>query len=226
MGAFWWAIYDQYCFCLTFSHCFGYLVPKIILENLVTKLRLRYWVFVVMGVYLIALLSGISLRILYPLEVDNVYSTFTDLVPFILAIPAAWLGFCFSKRLSFLSQLRVLWTHIVETVQTAIQYTHLAEPTREDYSAALRQISSSIDEVRGSFRNVGETNNAVGLYPFEELKDIYELISNLGYGDSFKECQTADCRKRIGKCWVKVRRPFLSEFERQEPSNPSSPYLR
>lgn len=191
-----------------------------------TKRQLKFWVFAVMSIYLLTVVAGIAIKYQFPSKDDPVYSTFKDLIPFLLAIPTAWLGFCFSRRLSFLAQLRTLWSHLVSAVQIAIQYTHLQQPTQEQYSEALREISMAIDEVRGSFKNVGEAEGKIGLYPFEDLKDIHKIISGLGFGDAFKSGEVAEARTQIGKCWGKVRQPFLSEFERHEPTKPSSRYIR
>ncbi len=48
--------------------------------------------------YLIALVIGIALKMHYPEKNAAVYSAFKDLPPLIIAIPAAWLGYCLQRR--------------------------------------------------------------------------------------------------------------------------------
>ena len=92
------------------------------------------------------------------------------------------------------------------------------------YWDTLTLLSKSIDEVRGVYKNLKETDNYIGLYPFEGLKDIYEVISKLGYGklDSLK---ATEARKHINYNWKELRQSFLSEFDRSEPSVHNSPYV-
>jgi hypothetical protein len=64
---------------------------------------------------------GIGLRYWHPSEHDIVYATFKDLIPFVIAIPAAWLAFCFQRRASYIQQLRAFWSDLVEVVQLSVQ---------------------------------------------------------------------------------------------------------
>ena len=83
----------------------------------------------------------------------------------------------------------------------------------------------AIDEIRSVFKNIGETKNDRGLYPFEPIKSIYSEFNNVSHGENYSEENAQAVKGRIIKNWKKVRQPFLSEFERTEPSTPSTPYL-
>jgi hypothetical protein len=52
------------------------------------------------------------------------YELFKEMIPFIIAIPAAYLGFCFQKMTAYQQALRNLWTNMINSVNEAIQYTH------------------------------------------------------------------------------------------------------
>ena len=190
-----------------------------------TKRRLVFWVFSTLTIYALCIVSGIALKFAFPEADAPVYSAFKDLIPFFIAIPAAWLGYCFSRRLAYLQQLRALWTQINSAVQGCIQYTHLAAPSQESYGSVLTQMSTVIDEVRGAFMNIGERPGVRGLYPFEEIKGIRRSISALGFADRFDAGAATECRGEILRQWNRVQEPFLSEFDRQEPTYPSSPYI-
>jgi len=168
---------------------------------------------------------GIVLKVIFPGANDPVYGAFRDLIPFFIAIPAAWLGYCFSRRLAYLQQLRSLWTQINSAVQQCIQYTHIEGPSQQTYGNILTQMSTVIDEIRGAFMNIGEKPGSRGLYPFEEIKGIRRSISELGFGEQYDVDAANKCRREILRQWKRVQEPFLSEFDRQEPTYPSSLYI-
>ena len=190
-----------------------------------TKRRLTFWVFTTLTLYSSSIVAGIAIRVMFPTANNPVYGTFKDLIPFFIAIPAAWLGHCFSRRLAFLQQLRSLWAQINTAIQASIQYTHAESPTQQSYGSVLTQMSTVIDELRGAFKNIGETQSNRGLYPFEEFKNIRDLISALGFGAQCTAKRARDCRRAILHKWKTVQEPFLGEFDREEPTYPSSPYL-
>ncbi len=191
-----------------------------------TKRRLAFWVFMTLAIYALCIASGIVLKTQFPSVNDPVYGVFKDLIPFFIAIPAAWLGYCFSRRLVYLQQLRALWTQINSAVQACIQYTHSDSPTRETYGSVLTEMSAVIDEIRGAFKNIGEKPGNRGLFPFEEIKGIRQTVSDLGFGDKYDMKAAQNCRERVVEQWKKVQEPFLSEFDRQEPTYPSSPFRK
>jgi hypothetical protein len=65
-------------------------------------------------------------------------------------------AFCWQRRVAFTKALFDIWQKIVVTVQDAIQYTHLKEPSQTDFAKVMHSLSCRIDDIRGAFRNVGE----------------------------------------------------------------------
>ena len=145
------------------------------------------------------------------------YSTFKDSIPLLIAIPAAWLGYCVQRRSAYLQQLRVLWSKLIEAVHYSIIYTHVAKPEQSDYLNVMVKLSSAIDDVRGVFCNLDESNMEVGLYPFEPLKDIYGLIERLGH-ENVSPTEREAARNQIFELWKDVRKELLKEFDREEPT--------
>ena len=190
-----------------------------------TRKHLKRTIYTVIGFYTIVLLCGVA--IYYSDTTGNKihYQVFKDLTPFTIAIPAAYLGFCFQRRSSFLQALRLLWTNLITSVNSAIQYTQLNEPTDKQFGDTLALLSKSIDEVRGVYKNLRETDSSIGHYPFEGLKDIHETIAKLGYGFIDKE-KAIEARQYIKHNWKDLRKSFLSEFDRSEPTTFSSPYVQ
>jgi len=207
-----------------------------------TRQVLLRWIYVTIAIYLLAIVTGVVLRYCCPDQektTNPIYGTYKDLIPFVIAIPALWLGFCFQRRASYVQQLRTLWSKLIDVVEDAIQYTHLPNPQQTEFGKTLAKLFSLIDEVRGVFKNIGEraslidlpggrgerTDDEIGLYPFEGLKDIRDRISSLGFGLSFDRSKAKLVRNDIIILWNHVRHRMLKEFDRSYPTYADSPYL-
>jgi hypothetical protein len=188
-----------------------------------TRKQLQKTIFTIIGLYVFALITGLVIFYIDNSDKKIHYQIFKDLIPLIIAIPAAYLGFCFQRRSSFLQTNRLLWTHLISSVNSAIHYTQLKDPTEIQFGETLLLLSKSIDEVRGVYKNLEETKNKIGLYPFECLKEIHDLVSELGFG-KLEEDNAMKTRKQITVRWKRLRRSFLSEFDRSEPTVFDSPY--
>lgn len=141
-----------------------------------------------------------------------------------IAIPVAFLGYCFQKRSNYTQALRPLWSNLIISVNAAIQYTHQISRTQQEYANVLMQLRISIDEVRGVYKNIKIKSDGTGYYPFESLKSIHKIILELGYGDSDQE-KSAEARSHIKHNWKNLRKTFLMEFERPVPTVFDSPYI-
>jgi hypothetical protein len=166
---------------------------------------------------------GLIFRIAGPPTQNPYYDTFKDLIPLIFAIPAAYLGYCFQRRGSYLQSLRSLWSQLVTSVNNAIQYTHLESPTQEQFHKVLTELSIVIDELRGVYKNIGESTKYIGLYPYEPIKDIHKVISGLGFG-MYDEDVRSIARQQVVDHWRSIRSNFLDEFDRAEPTKIVTPF--
>lgn len=145
-----------------------------------TRRQLKRTIIAVIVLYSFALVVGLYLYYSNEANKSHHYPIYKDLMPLIIAIPAAYLGFCFQRRASFLLALRLLRTNLTTAVNVTLQYTYKRETSSDDYTNTLISISKSIDEVRCVYRNLRESKNDDGHYPFESLKEIYNITKELG----------------------------------------------
>ena len=129
---------------------------------------------------LFAYLLAITALYLYSSSVPK--DLLRDTTVIIVAIAAAWLSYCISRRSSYLEYLRSVWHQLVVAVHDCIAYTRLNSPTPTDHAKVLRTMRIMIDELRGTFMNIKETERDIGLYMFEDIKCIYDEIDQLGAG--------------------------------------------
>jgi hypothetical protein len=108
----------------------------------------------VIAVYAVAIGLGIYLRVIYPGPASLAYETYKDLIPLIIAMPAAYLAFAFQRRTSYVQALRALWSTMVTAVQGARTYVRTDTPTRELYDQTLAGLSIAIEEARAVFKLV------------------------------------------------------------------------
>lgn len=185
-----------------------------------TKSKLIQSFYIVGVLYFFALLCGIVFRVLDPSKDALLYNTYKDLIPFVIVMPATWLGYCLQQRISYMQQLRIIWSNLVVTIQSAHQYTFLEDPTKEQYAEILKQLSISIDEIRGVFENICVTDDDVGLYPFEPLKDVWREIAKMAPGSSLSKEDRKFIRETVFMKWKEMRIEFLKEFDRHVPASP------
>ncbi|HMS65614.1 MAG TPA: hypothetical protein PKD83_10215 [Ignavibacteria bacterium] len=189
-----------------------------------TRKQLRNIIILTTILYCFAFILGIYIYFSDVTEKKSNYAIFKDLIPFMIAIPIAFLGYCFQRRANYLLALRPLWTNLIISVNTAIEFTHQNPSTQKEYGNTLMLLSASIDEVRGVYSNLNIKQDGTGYYPFESLKSIHKIISDLGYGNTDKEKQ-GEARKHIYHNWKNLRQTFLLEFDRPEPTVFDSPYI-
>jgi hypothetical protein len=156
-----------------------------------------------------------------PPPINRLYGFLKDLIPVALAVPLAFLTSILQRRISYIQALRDLYKQLLPAIQSAIQYTYLVNPKQPEFAKVYADLSLSIDLLRSVFRNTKER-----LYPYENLKDILEVIKWLGFGEYRR---TADeyhlARKTITRLWQEMYNSMLREFDRDVPSEPVSKYL-
>lgn len=193
-----------------------------------TKNKLLFWIRFTIFIFAMTIVGGVVLKIFYPDKDSPVYNTYKDVMPLIIAMPAAWLSYCFQRRSSYLQALRTLWNELIHAVNKAIEYTRWQIPPSEaDYQATITSLCSSIDAIRIVFRNIPTDNLPRGLYPYENLKDILHIVRKLGYGDNFSQEEYNKARKDIERLWSEMRLGILEEFDTDipTPTCPVSKYL-
>ena len=191
-----------------------------------TRTRLSRITRTVAAVYAAAIALGILLRIAFPTPNSIVYQTYRDLIPLIIALPAAFLAQAFQRRASYVQGLRALWSNMVAGVAAAVTYTELRSPSQEQYAEALRRLSVAIEEVRGFYANVPSGIARSGWYPFEPVKQIHDAVRALGFGDTTTPERRGETQERIFALWKPMRERFLAELEVEVPMHHHANYAR
>ena len=154
------------------------------------------------------------------------FDLYKSLVSVVVAVPWAYLAYAFQQRVGYVNAVRDLFKQIGSAVQAAIHYTHSTNPTRMEYRDVQTELSMAIDSLRGVFKNIHVTKTPGGLYPYENLKDILDIIKYLGCDDSFgKQFSAKRARERIIELWREMQQAMLLENDREEPVRPVSRYL-
>ena len=170
---------------------------------------------VVLYLFILIILANVDKLLWY----GHVHAAVKDFSGLLIAAAAAYLSYCFSRRQAHLTSLRELWKQAVTAKGELIQYTHLEEFTRERFGSAHSAISSTIDQVRCVYKNVGETDSRIGYFPFEPLHDMRRCLESVGFaGVTPTAC--AEQRAKMIVAWNAFRCAFLKEFQTPEPPHP------
>ena len=150
------------------------------------------------------------------------YEYLRDMSLLIATGGVAYITNVFQKRHGFVEALKEEWRDIIATKSALFAYTQLERPTSEQYIATFCRLSETIDNMRSVYRNVGETDDLVGLYPYAPLHDMRRAL------------QTLDPRKTPGpdvearnlvrdailQSFYALRETFLEELDLEQPDHP------
>lgn len=190
-----------------------------------TRAQLRWAVIGVIFVYAGTIVVGILWRQPLSQPASQKYGLYKDLMPLVIAIPAAYLAFAFQRRNSYLQALRSVWSKLADAIASAITYTNIDAPTEQRYVEVLTKLGAAIEEIRGVFRNIRSLGWAKGLYPFEPIKQIYLEFRELGFGADATPARRGEVRARIDDMWKQSRLRLLAEFDRGKPARHYTEHL-
>ena len=134
----------------------------------------------------------------------------------------AYITNMFQKRSSFVEALKEEWRDIIATKSSLFAYTQLERPTLDQYLDTFCRLSETIDNMRSVYRNVGETDGLVGLYPFAPLHDMRRALQTLDP----RKTPNADVETRnlvrdaILQSFYALRETFLEELDQEPPDRP------
>ena len=109
----------------------------------------------------------------------DAYEYLRDMSLLIATGGVAYITNMFQKRSSFVEALKEEWRDIIATKSALFAYTQLERPTLEQYIATFCRLSETIDNMRSVYRNVGETDDLIGLYPYAPLHDMRRALQTL-----------------------------------------------
>lgn len=151
-----------------------------------------------------------------------VYDYMKDMSLVFVTVVAAYLANVFQQRSKFLESLEDEW-HDVLAAKTAIwTYTHIETPTHADWLKAFAKISETIDNMRVVYRNVGETDDLIGLYPFTPLHDMRRALQTVNpiRHRNITEADRKLVRDAMLQSFYALRESFLDELDIDTPSAP------
>ena len=149
----------------------------------------------------------------------KVYAFQRDFTSVFISLAAAYLSYCIQQRVSFLSSLRELWRQMIAAKNALIAFTHDPTPTKQEFSDAIMELSLAIDQMRGVYRNVGESDAAIGRFPFEPLHDMRRTMEDLKWKDP-SASRREKARAEIETAWNALRWKFLHEVSAPFPEEP------
>ena len=153
---------------------------------------------------------------------NQVYEFVRDMSLLIATGGVAYLSNIFQKRSKFVESLEEEWRNIVRTKSVLLTYCEKPYHSTDDYLAAYSRISETIDTMRIVYKNAGETDGLVGLYPYAPLHDMRRVLQTL---DPSAPEPPADEHKKLVKdailqAFYALRESFLEELDLEQPSNP------
>lgn len=195
-------------------------------SRLVRTLRYLYvFLAVVLGISLFAKFAdhlGLPKGGLAEGLLKDLYEFIRDMSLLLATGGVAYVTNVFQKRNSFIDSLKTEWRDIVATKSTVFAYTQIERPTEEQYMWAFCKLSETIDNMRIVYRNVGETDDKIGLYPYVPLHDMRRAFQTLdpSRGVVVDEVQRKLVRDAILQCFYAMRETFLEELDLEEPISP------
>lgn len=195
-------------------------------SSLRRTLRRAYWVLgLVLAISLVAKLAyhipGLS-GTQTASVLMSIYEYLKDMALVLVTVVAAYLANVFQRRSLFLNALKEEWRNIVKAKSALYTYTQLEKPDQAQYLAAFCAISESLDNMRAVYRNVGETDKLIGLYPYAPLHDMRRALQTLKPAPD--RIVTSDerelARDAIVQSFYALRETFLEEVDLEAPANP------
>jgi hypothetical protein len=153
---------------------------------------------------------------------NNVYDFMRDMSLLIATGGVAYISNVYQKRSNFVESLEEEWRNIVRTKSVLLATCEKPYLATDDYLAAYYRISETIDTMRIVYRNAGETDELIGLYPYAPLHDMRRALKTLDprAGDTIPAEQKMLVRDAILQAFDALRETFLEELDLEEPQHP------
>lgn len=152
----------------------------------------------------------------------DLYEYLKDMTLVFVTVVAAYLANVFQKRSKFVESLEEEWRGIVRTKSQLYAFCARPDVSLDDYISAFCRISETIDNMRIVYRNVGETDALIGLYPYAPLHDMRRALQSLNPSkrSDISEADRKLARDAILQSFYALRENFLEELDLKEPDNP------
>lgn len=153
---------------------------------------------------------------------NNVYEFMRDMSLLIATGGVAYISNIFQKRSNFVESLEEEWRNIVRTKSVLLSTCEKPYLATDDYLAAYYRVSETIDTMRIVYRNAGETDGLIGLYPYAPLHDMRRALQTLDprIAPEITSEKKALVRDAILQAFYALRETFLEELDLEEPQHP------
>lgn len=152
----------------------------------------------------------------------KLYEFIRDMSLIFVTLAAAYLANVYQKRSNFLQSLREEWREIVNTKSALIVYCEQPETDINDFVEARRRISQTIDYMRIVYKNILESDEYIGFYPYEPLHDMRRALNTIDPREQSKITyeEKQQVREKIFHSFLALRENFLEELDLDEPTSP------
>lgn len=153
---------------------------------------------------------------------NKLYDVLRDMSLLIATAGVAYLTSVFQKRSNFVQCLEDSWRGIVATKSALFTFCEKPFPTTEDYLAAFCRLSETIDNMRIVYKNVGETRDLIGYYPYAPLHDMRRALQSIDprQRQNIPAEERALVRDAILQSFYALRENYLEELDLQQPAHP------
>jgi hypothetical protein len=152
----------------------------------------------------------------------DIYELLRDMSLLIATGGVAYISNVYQKRSSFVTSLETEWRALVATKNALYAFCEKPQPSADDYIDVFCRLSASIDNMRIVYRNVGETDELIGLYPYAPLHDMRRTLITLDprkNNDIPVEYRKLS-RDAILQSFYALRETFLDELDLEQPGRP------
>ena len=153
----------------------------------------------------------------------DIYDYLKDMSLVFVTVVAAYLANVFQKRSKFVESLEEEWRGIVRTKSALYAYAEKPNASAEEYVAAFCRISETIDNMRIVYKNAGETESLVGLYPYAPLHDMRRALQSIDprkRGEPVSAEERKLVREAVLQSFYALRETMLEELDLDEPAHP------
>ena len=150
-----------------------------------------------------------------------VYDYMRDMALVFVTMVAAYLANVFQMRTKFVASLEEEWRAMVKTKTKLVTFCERDDTTLDDYLHAYGRMSATLDNMRIVYRNVGETDELIGLYPYSPLHDMRRALETLDprSGDVVSIERRRVACDAIRQSFSALRETFLEELDLEEPTH-------
>jgi hypothetical protein len=155
---------------------------------------------------------------------NDIYEFLRDMSLLIATGGVALITNIYQRRQAFIESLKAEWHGIIAAKSALLVFSHKPQPTHAEYIETYTRLSETIDNMRVVYKNVGESEALVGLYPYAPLHDMRRVLQTMDPSKS--EAGSVDralARDTMLRSFYALRQRFLEELDLEEPDHPVLP---